>query len=198
MFAGFIVQVKLSRYTPWRRLGGEEYSTYSFSTSALDGGEWSASRPGRAFTPGERTHGTHCTGGWVGPRAGLDAKATGKILCLRRGSNPGRPVVQPVVRHYTAWANPVPGFVVVNFYVGMLSWGCLCVQTCSGAHPTSGTMGTGGPFPGAKARQEHDADHSPLLVPRSGKSRSYTSSPPSAFMACSERAFALSFLEVVV
>jgi hypothetical protein len=30
------------------------YSSYSFSTSALDGGEWSASRPGRAFTPGER------------------------------------------------------------------------------------------------------------------------------------------------
>jgi hypothetical protein len=32
------------------------------STSALDGGEWSASRPGR-FTPWR---------GWVGPRAGLD------------------------------------------------------------------------------------------------------------------------------
>jgi hypothetical protein len=24
----------------------------------------------------------------------------------------------------------------------------LCVQTCSGAHPASCTMGTGGPFPG--------------------------------------------------
>jgi hypothetical protein len=34
-------------------LGGEEYSSYSFSTSALDGGEWSASRPGRAFIPGK-------------------------------------------------------------------------------------------------------------------------------------------------
>ena len=31
---------------------------------------WSASRPGR-FYPRERP-GTHCTGGWVGPRAGLD------------------------------------------------------------------------------------------------------------------------------
>jgi hypothetical protein len=31
-----------------------------------------------------------------------------KILCPRRGSNPDRPVVQPVVRHYTAWANPAP------------------------------------------------------------------------------------------
>jgi hypothetical protein len=26
----------------------------------------------------------------------------GKILCPRRESNPDRPVVQPVVRHYTA------------------------------------------------------------------------------------------------
>jgi hypothetical protein len=25
-----------------------------------------------------------------------------------QGSNPDRPVVQPVVRHYTAWANPAP------------------------------------------------------------------------------------------
>jgi hypothetical protein len=42
-----------------------------FLTSALVGGEWSASRPCR-FTPGERTPDTHSTGGWVGPRAGLD------------------------------------------------------------------------------------------------------------------------------
>jgi hypothetical protein len=38
----------------------------------------------------------------------------------------------------------------------------LRVQTGSGAHPASCTMGTGGPFPGAKARPECDADHSPL------------------------------------
>jgi hypothetical protein len=44
----------------------------TFMTSALDGGEWSASRHGR-FTPGKRAPDTHCIGGWVGPRAGLDA-----------------------------------------------------------------------------------------------------------------------------
>jgi hypothetical protein len=38
----------------------------------------------------------------------------------------------------------------------------LCVQTGSGAHPTSCTMGTGGPFSGGKARPGRDADHSPL------------------------------------
>jgi hypothetical protein len=46
--------------------------------------------------------GTHCTGGWVGLRARLDTEDRGKILCPRRESNPYRPVVQPVVRHYTA------------------------------------------------------------------------------------------------
>jgi hypothetical protein len=37
----------------------------------------------------------------------------------------------------------------------------LCVQTGSGAHPASCPMGTGGPFPGGKARPVRDADHSP-------------------------------------
>jgi hypothetical protein len=54
----------------------------------------------------------------------------------------------------------------------------LCVQTGSGAHPESCTMSTGGTIPGGKARPGRDADHSPHLVPRSGMSRSYTSSPP--------------------
>jgi hypothetical protein len=37
----------------------------------------------------------------------------------------------------------------------------LCVQTGSGAHPASYTMGTGGPFPRAKVRPGCDTDHSP-------------------------------------
>jgi hypothetical protein len=32
-----------------------------------------------------------------------------------------------------------------------------CVQTGSGAHPASYTMGTGGPLPGGRARQGSDA-----------------------------------------
>jgi len=52
-------------------------------------------------------------------------------------------------------------------------------------------MGTGGPFSGAKARPGRDAVHSPPLVPRSWMSRSYTSSPPSAFVACSGTAFSM-------
>jgi hypothetical protein len=38
------LKLKLSHYTPWRSLGEKSYSSYSFLTSALDGGEWSVSR----------------------------------------------------------------------------------------------------------------------------------------------------------
>jgi hypothetical protein len=38
----------------------------------------------------------------------------------------------------------------------------LCVQTGSGAHPASCTMGTGGTFPWGKAWPGRDAYHSPL------------------------------------
>jgi hypothetical protein len=36
-----------------------------------------------------------------------------------------------------------------------------CVQTGSGAHPASYSMGIGGSFPGGKARPGRNADHSP-------------------------------------
>jgi len=55
-------------------------------TSALDGGEWSASRLGR-LTPREKDPGTYWIGGWVGPRAGLDTVVKRKILSPRRESN---------------------------------------------------------------------------------------------------------------
>jgi hypothetical protein len=47
------------------------------------------------FSFGERTIGTHCTGGWVGPRAGLDTETTenplasaGNRTLIARSSNP--------------------------------------------------------------------------------------------------------------
>jgi hypothetical protein len=51
--------------------GGVDVLIHIFMTSALVGGEWSASRT-YLFTPGEKAPGTHSIGGWVGPRAGLD------------------------------------------------------------------------------------------------------------------------------
>jgi hypothetical protein len=46
-----------------------------------------------AFYPGERTPGTHCTGGWVGPSAGLDTETRGNPLPLPgiQPRSPGRP-----------------------------------------------------------------------------------------------------------
>jgi hypothetical protein len=54
--------------------GERMYSSYSFMTSALEGDEGSVSWPGHILPPEERTPSTHCTGGWVGPRAGLDTE----------------------------------------------------------------------------------------------------------------------------
>jgi len=57
-----------------RAYWGIEVYLHAF-TSVLDGSEWSALRPGR-FTPKKSAPGTHWTGGWVGPRAGLDTVGT--------------------------------------------------------------------------------------------------------------------------
>jgi hypothetical protein len=51
-------------------------------TSALIGGEWSASRSIR-FTPGKRAPGTYCTGGWVSPRTGVGDREKCKFLTLQ-------------------------------------------------------------------------------------------------------------------
>jgi hypothetical protein len=68
-------------------LGEWRYSFTHSLTSALDGSKWSVSRPGR-FTSRERAPGTHWIGGWMGPRAILDAVVKRKIPSPRRESNP--------------------------------------------------------------------------------------------------------------
>jgi hypothetical protein len=42
----------------------------------------------------------------VGPRAGLDKRGRGKVLCLCRRSNLDYPVVQSVARRYTDLSYP--------------------------------------------------------------------------------------------
>jgi hypothetical protein len=77
------------------------YSSYSFSNSALDGGEWSASRPGRALAPGkgppvpivQKT-------GWA-PKPVWTQRLEEEFFRLCRGSSFERPVSQTVARHYT-------------------------------------------------------------------------------------------------
>jgi hypothetical protein len=58
---------------------GVDVEIHIFLTSALAGGEWSASRP-CCFTPEESAPSTHWIGGWVGPRGGLDDVEKRKFL----------------------------------------------------------------------------------------------------------------------
>jgi hypothetical protein len=102
------VKVKLSLEFNWAPrhesvLGEWSYNPTHSLTSALDGDEWSASRPGRS-TFKERTPSTHWTGGWVGSRAVLDVVAKRKIPSSRRESNPRTPIVQSVTQRYTVRA----------------------------------------------------------------------------------------------
>jgi hypothetical protein len=93
--------VKLSRYTPWRRMGERRYSSCSYLTSALDGGEWSASRPGRALPPGkEPSVPIVQETGWA------PEPVWTQRLEERSSASVGdrTPAVQSVVRHYTDWA----------------------------------------------------------------------------------------------
>jgi hypothetical protein len=75
-------------------LGEWRYSFTHSLTSALDRGEWSASRPLPC---------THWIGGWMGPRAVLDAVMKRKIPSPRWESKPRTPIVQPVAQSYTDW-----------------------------------------------------------------------------------------------
>jgi hypothetical protein len=106
-----LTQNKIRKAVPlhaMEALGGGErrYSSYSFPTSALDGGEWSASRPGRALPPGKGPPVPIVQEAGWDPEPVWTQRLEEKSFCLCRGSNPDLPVVQPVVRHYTAWATP--------------------------------------------------------------------------------------------
>jgi hypothetical protein len=92
--------------------GGMDVYIQAFLTSALVGGEWSDSLPGR-FTPGERAPGTHWIGGWMGPRAGLDDLEKTKFLTLP-GLNFELSVFQPIASLSTA--NHTVG-LCIQFYV---------------------------------------------------------------------------------
>jgi hypothetical protein len=68
--------------------GGGEAIAPSFLTSALDGGEWSASRP-CCFSPRDGVPGTQWLRDWVGPRNNLDPMKKRKVSFPCRKSNTG-------------------------------------------------------------------------------------------------------------
>jgi hypothetical protein len=83
------------------QLGERRYSSNSFLTSAREGGEWSASRPGRALPPGKQPSVPIVQeAGWVPEPVwtqGLEEKSSAS-------DGDRTPAVQSVVRHYTDWA----------------------------------------------------------------------------------------------
>jgi hypothetical protein len=70
---------ELIKHHAKKMYGGVETQLHTFFTLALDGGEWSTSRP--------------C---WVDPRACLVAVEKGKISCLCQESKPNSLAIQPV------------------------------------------------------------------------------------------------------
>jgi hypothetical protein len=81
--------------------GERRYSSYSFSTLALDGGEWSASRSGRALAPGKGPPVPIVQqAGWA-PEPVWTQRLEEKCFGLYQESNSNRSVVQSVVRHNT-------------------------------------------------------------------------------------------------
>jgi hypothetical protein len=71
----------------------------------------------RSLYPRERP-GTHCIGGWMGPRAGLDGcgKSRPPLRFDRR-------TVQPVASRYTDWAIPDHVVTVCCYEIGGLHFG---------------------------------------------------------------------------
>jgi hypothetical protein len=71
--------VPLTEHHAMKTYWGSGGIAHAFLTSALVGGAWFASRPGR-FIPRERAPGTHLIG-WVGPRS--DWTVILKVLMLK-------------------------------------------------------------------------------------------------------------------
>jgi hypothetical protein len=110
-------KLKLSHYTPWKRLGERRCSSYSFLTWALDGGEWSAARPGRALAQGKGLPVPIVQeAGWAPEPVWTQVR--GKILCRCRGSNPDRPVRSQTLywlRYPGSHAQTVPLWIALNY-----------------------------------------------------------------------------------
>ena len=102
------------RFTPEQATnaqgGGWRYNSILSLTSALDG--VGGQRQALATLPPAKRPGTHCIGGWLGPRAGVDS-------CGKSHPTPGFDprTVQPVASRYTDYANT---YKYIYVYIGLL------------------------------------------------------------------------------
>jgi hypothetical protein len=92
-------------------LGERRYSSYSFLTSALEGGEWSASRPSRALPPGKEPLVPIVYEAVWAPEPvwmqKLEEKSSAPV-------GDWTPAVQSIVRHYTDRATLAPQLTMVQ------------------------------------------------------------------------------------
>jgi hypothetical protein len=112
----FTQKVKQSHNTLLEAQGERRYSS-SFTTSELDGVEWSASRPGRALPPGKGPPVPIGQEAVWAPEPVWTQRLEEKVSCLCRGSSLDRPVVQSAARHYTDWANPAHNTHIYIIYL---------------------------------------------------------------------------------
>jgi hypothetical protein len=82
-------------------LGGEEVYLLLILDLGTRWGKWSALRPGRALAPGKGPPVPIVQEAVLAPEPVWTQRLEEKSFRLCRGSNIDRPVVQPVVRHYT-------------------------------------------------------------------------------------------------
>jgi hypothetical protein len=89
------ISLFLIKHHAMKTYGRVEVQLHTFLTSALDGGERSASRHCH-FTPGHRAPGTRWIGHWMGSRARLDARGKREICYSCQELKPDSSVVQPL------------------------------------------------------------------------------------------------------
>jgi len=107
----------------------------SFLTSALDGGEWSASCL-RCFTPRDRVHCICQKGSWLCTRISLDILERRKISFLSHDLNPDHPVHSPVTESLYWICCPSSNNSGKFYEVCSFSWGILLMCFMSFCHLT--------------------------------------------------------------
>jgi hypothetical protein len=127
--------IKQSHNTCMESQGARSYSSHSFSTSALDGGEWSASRSGRSLPPGKGPPVPIVQeAGWA-PEPVWTQRLEEELSFLCQGSKPRSPG-RPVRSQTLHWVTPVKKnniFLYISPRVTSLSGGTRRTQSIG--HP---------------------------------------------------------------